>query len=215
MIRPSFVRKLVSSNPRRVSFQTWAGTLRVSWMSVSMNSSGTDMGRGATHELRHEPSVQRVLRGCGLLPHRGDRRFVTERGRAADEGQSRDTFGVGARDDLVDETATGWTDEDGASDPQHVHEPDEVGGEVLGQVAVRRPVGVAMPPLRGGITVQRTRQPLQHALEIAPGLVVGVHEHDRFGGGLARLGVGNPEPLARTAVVIETEPMIQPRSSTR
>ena len=167
-------------------------------------------GRRAAHEGLDETTIQRVLEGGDLRPHRADGRVVAEVGGAADEDEGWDT-----RSGRV--LATSWATSPPLEEatrtadprPSMFHEGHDVGGEVLGAVAVLRRVGVAMAALGGRPPVQGRGQVLEDRLEVAPGLDVRVHEHHRRAlWELPGLGVGHPSaPFARTTLPVSTTPM--------
>ncbi len=158
-------RRSVSSSPRRVSCQTYAGTLRFSSIIVSTRPLAT--GRASAPETNSSTNS----RGTGSetldgLPHTGHRRLVLERAGYADQ-HGPDPVGMAARDHPGGHAAARGRDEHGAVDGDGVQEGDEVGGVVLGRVALGRAVGVAMAALGGRVTAQGGRKAPEEGFEKA------------------------------------------------
>ena len=148
-------------------------------------------GEGARLELADE----RLADGVGEVLH--DRPHVVEHVvgelvEPADQDEAGHEFGVGSGEALDDEGAHRVPDEHRRGDVEVIDELADVGGEVVGCVAVGRGVGAAEAAQRDADRRGGGRQGVEHRLEGAPRVGPAVDEHDGDGavgaaGGVAEL----------------------------
>ena len=102
--------------------------------------------------------VDRIGQCHDLLSHGGDTRLVGQRDRAADENQARYALRVTYCHHLGDQAATRSADKHGTSDPDSIHEVDDVRGEVADPKASKVADDGPVAPLRRSEGVDRRGQ---------------------------------------------------------